>query len=95
MPASRFLANIFSNLLEDTLLELPLNLLALVVGTRLAVESHQCSKIELGRLEQLDLADVDLSQHISALPINDVNQSRNSRSGGGRCPGWTSQSRGQ
>ena len=48
------------NLLQDTLLELPLNLLALVVGTRLAVQSHQGTKVELGSLEQLNLSDVDL-----------------------------------
>lgn len=50
------------NLLKNTLLELPLNLLALVVRTRLAVESHQGSEVELGLLQQLDLADVDLSK---------------------------------
>ena len=47
-------------LLEDRLLELALNLLTLLVRARLAVESHQGAKVELGLLEELDLADVDL-----------------------------------
>ena len=46
--------------LENRLLELPLNLLALVVGARLAVECHQSTEVELGRLEELDLANVNL-----------------------------------
>lgn len=48
------------DLLQNTLLELPLDLLSLIVRTRLAVQSHQSTKIELGCLEKLDLADVDL-----------------------------------
>ena len=48
------------HLLQNTLLELPLNLLALLVGGGLAVESHQGAEVELGLLEQLDLADVNL-----------------------------------
>jgi hypothetical protein len=48
------------DLLQDTLLELPLNLLALVVRPRLAVESHEGAEVEPGLLQQLDLADVDL-----------------------------------
>lgn len=48
------------HLLKNTLLELPLNLLALLVRGRLAVESHQGAEVELGLLEQLDLADVNL-----------------------------------
>lgn len=46
--------------LENLLTELPLNLLALLIRARLAVESHQSTEVELGRLEELDLADVDL-----------------------------------
>lgn len=46
--------------LKDRLAELPLNLLASIIGTGLAVESHQGTEIELGLLEELDLADVDL-----------------------------------
>lgn len=46
--------------LEDLLTELPLNLLASIVGTGLAVESHESTEVELGLLEELDLADVDL-----------------------------------
>ena len=61
MPTPRQPAKIsLLNLLQDTLLELPLNLLALVVGARLAVQSHQGTKVELGSLEQLNLSDVDL-----------------------------------
>lgn len=48
------------NSLEDLLLELPLNLLALVIGSRLAVQGKQSTQVELGGLEKLDLADVDL-----------------------------------
>ena len=49
-----------SNLLQDTLLELPLNPLALLIGRGLSVERHEGTKVELGRLQQLHLADVDL-----------------------------------
>jgi len=52
----------FSDLLQNTLLELPLNLLALVVSARLAVEGHQGTQVELGGLQQLNLADVDLKR---------------------------------
>lgn len=45
---------------KNLLLELALNLVALLVGGRLAVESHKRAKVELGRLEELDLADVNL-----------------------------------
>jgi len=47
-------------LLENRLLELALHLLALVIGARLAVESHERTEVELGGLEELDLADVNL-----------------------------------
>jgi hypothetical protein len=60
MPSPRHPASAFLNLLKNNLLELPLDLLALVIRTRLAVESHQSSEVELGLLQQLDLADVDL-----------------------------------
>lgn len=46
--------------LENLLTELPVNLLALLVRARLAVKRHQGTKVELGLLEKLDLADVDL-----------------------------------
>lgn len=49
-----------SYLLQDTLLELPLDPLALLVGGGLAVERHEGTQVELGRLQELDLADVDL-----------------------------------
>lgn len=48
------------HLLKDALLELPLNLLAVLVGGGLAVQRHQGTKVELGLLEQLNLADVHL-----------------------------------
>lgn len=48
------------HILKDTLLELPLNLLALLVRGRLAVQRQQVAEVELGCLEQLDLADVNL-----------------------------------
>lgn len=57
------------NLLQNTLLELPLDLLSLVVRGRLAVQSHQATKVELGGLQQLNLADVDLeNQSASKIP---------------------------
>lgn len=46
--------------LKDRLLELALNLLASIIGAGLAVESHEGTEVELGSLEELDLADVDL-----------------------------------
>lgn len=52
-------------LLEDALLEFTLDLLAVLVGGRLAVQRHQGTQVELGRLEQLDLADVHLFDHVS------------------------------
>lgn len=45
---------------EDLLTELPLHLLTLLIRARLAVQGHQGTKVELGLLEELDLADVDL-----------------------------------
>lgn len=48
------------NRLEDLLLELPLNLLALVISRRLAVKSQESTQVELGRLQKLHLANVDL-----------------------------------
>lgn len=50
------------NGLQNLLLELPLNLLALVIGGRLAVERKESTKVELGLLEQLNLANVDLNE---------------------------------
>lgn len=48
------------DLIEDSLLELTLDLLARVVLARLAVETKESTKVELGCLEELDLSDVDL-----------------------------------
>lgn len=49
------------HLLEHSLLELlVLDLLARVVGRGLAVQREEVAEVELGRLEELDLADVDL-----------------------------------
>jgi hypothetical protein len=42
------------------LLEFSLNLLARLVGRRFTVKSEESTQIELGRLEELDLAYVDL-----------------------------------
>lgn len=58
------------NLLQDALLELPLNLLSLLIGPRLAVQSHQSTEVELGCLEELDLADVDLIRDQLKFPID-------------------------
>ena len=46
--------------LKNLLLELPLNFLALVVSRRFSMQVQQRTKIKLRRLEQLDLADMDL-----------------------------------
>lgn len=52
--------------LQHRLLELPLDLLALVVGVGLAMEGEEGTEIELRLLEDLDLADVDLERdHVS------------------------------
>lgn len=48
------------NRLKNGVLELALNLLALVVGGGLAVEGEQSTEVELGRLQKLDLANVNL-----------------------------------
>jgi len=53
--------------LEDSLLELALNLLAGLVGVGLAVEVEESTKVELGGLEELDLADVDVLERVDAL----------------------------
>lgn len=53
------------HLFQDTLLELPLHLLARLVGSRLAVEGEQAAQVELGLLEQLNLTDVDLFCNVS------------------------------
>jgi hypothetical protein len=53
------------DLLQHTLLELPLNLLALVIRTRLAVQRHQSTQVELGSLQQLNLANVNLHRYPS------------------------------
>lgn len=49
-----------SDVLKNLFLELPLNLLALVISRRFPVEVQQGTKIKLRGLEELDLADVDL-----------------------------------
>lgn len=53
------------HLFQDTLLELPLHLLARLVRGRLAVEGEQAAQVELRLLQQLDLADVDLNCTVS------------------------------
>ena len=47
-------------LVQDLLLELPLDLLTRLIGVRLAVEVQEGAEVELGCLQQLDFADVDL-----------------------------------
>lgn len=51
---------VLSYLVQHLLLELPLDLLSLLIGVRLAVEVQKCAEIELGCLQELDFADVDL-----------------------------------
>lgn len=46
--------------LKNLLLELPLNFLALVVSRRFSMQVQQRTKIKFRRLQQLDLADMDL-----------------------------------
>lgn len=53
-------AIVASNSLQNRLLEFPLNLVALVIRRGFTVQVQQSTEIELGRLEQLDLANVDL-----------------------------------
>ena len=48
------------HLFEYPLLEFPLYLLALLVCAGLAVEVHEGTEVELGLLQELDLADVNL-----------------------------------
>ena len=82
------------NLIKDSLLELTLNLLARVVLARLAVETEEGTKVELGCLEELDLSDVDLCAGLVFLVMCEF-PCEHLRSGEGRCPGWPSQSRDQ
>jgi hypothetical protein len=56
------------NALKDLLLEFPLNLVALVIGGRLAVKVQESAEVELGGLQELDLADVDLYAHLVNRP---------------------------
>ena len=49
------------HLVQNSLLELAiLDLLTRIIGCRLAVKREQIAEIELGCLEELDFADVDL-----------------------------------
>jgi hypothetical protein len=48
------------HILENSLLELPLNFLSRFVRCRFAVEAKQSTQIELGRLEELDFTYVHL-----------------------------------
>lgn len=87
------------HLLKDTLLELTLHLLALLVRSRLAVESQERAQVELGLLQQLDLADVNLyimsaSSHPAGERLETASRISPSlrievhvRSAEGRCPG--------
>ena len=52
------------DLLQDGLLELPLNLLTRLVSSRLAVQTEESTEVELGCLEKLDLADVYLIKSV-------------------------------
>lgn len=51
-----------SNALQDRLLEFPLHLVTLIVGCGFTVQVQESTEIELGRLEELDLADMDLDK---------------------------------
>src|SRR5690554_1898095 len=64
-----------SYLLQNALLELPLDPLTLLIRGGLAVERHERTEVELRRLEELHLADVDL-RHVS---IHGTRQIRNSQ----------------
>ncbi len=60
------------DLFENLFLELPLHLLALVVGRGFTVQSHEGPKIELRLLQQLDLSDVHLINPVSSQIINEA-----------------------
>jgi hypothetical protein len=53
--------------LKNLFLELPLNLLALVISRRFPVEVQQGTEIKLRGLKELDLADMDVLQGINSL----------------------------
>lgn len=63
MPVDASILDGFKNLL----LELTLDLLALVIGGRLPMEVQQCTQVKLRRLEQLDLADMNLELLVDVL----------------------------
>lgn len=46
--------------LEDLLLELPFNLVALVISRRFPMQVQQGTKVKLRGLEEFDLADMNL-----------------------------------
>ncbi len=48
------------HLVQNLLLELPLDLLALLICVRFAVEVKESAEVELGGLQELNFADVDL-----------------------------------
>ena len=61
--------------IQHLLLELPLNLLTLLVCVRLAVEVKKSAKVELGCLQELDFADMDLADVNKIPPISDISTS--------------------
>jgi hypothetical protein len=81
------------NLIKDSLLELTLNLLARVVLARLAVETEEGTKVELGCLEELDLSDVNVLERVDALggllnlAANDLGDELLGELGEGACAG--------
>lgn len=82
------MSSLHLNSLKHPLLELPLNLLSILVCCRLAVQSHEGTEVELGGLQELDLADVNLEeicQYYWARKLTDL--AVDIRSGEGRCPG--------
>lgn len=80
--------------LEYLLLELPLNLLALIIGRRLAVQGQKRTQVKLGRLEELDLANVNLWNTIRNETLS-CEQRANEHSVGGRFLGLTFRFHGQ
>lgn len=58
-----------SDSLQNLLLELPLNLLALIISGGLPVEVQECTEVELGRLKELNLADVHLDSSLVSINV--------------------------
>lgn len=87
--------DVASNTLQDGLLEFPLHLVALVIGCRFTVQVQESTEVELGGLEELNLANVNVLQRVDALgrllnlPSNNFGDELGCELGQGAAGGFT------